>query len=117
MSNYMNNISSVAQGVAPTLRETPLPLPRVASSEVAPAVAPLEITGKDIKVATESINNFLQSQGKNLAFSVDEETGTTVVKVIDTQTKEVIRQMPTKEALVIAQALDKLQGLIFRAKA
>lgn len=112
----IQNISSVAQGVAPTLNEASLPLP-VASSEVARAVVPLESTSKALKDATESINKFVQLQVKNLAFSVDEQTGVTVVKVIDTQTKEVIRQMPTEEALAIAKALDKLQGLIFRGNA
>jgi flagellar protein FlaG len=32
-----------------------------------------------------------------------------VVKVIDQDTREVVRQMPSKEALEIAKSIDKLQ--------
>jgi flagellar protein FlaG len=53
----------------------------------------------------------------DLKFTVDEETGIQVVKVVDTETKDVIRQFPAEEVLAIAQALDKLQGLIIHQKA
>ena len=41
----------------------------------------------------------------------------TVVRVIDKQTGEVIRQMPSKELLEIAKSLDRLQGLLVRNSA
>ena len=53
---------------------------------------------------------------RNLQFTVDEDTGIDVVKVIDTETEEVIRQFPSEEVLAIARALDKLQGLLIRDK-
>ncbi|MFC6521248.1 flagellar protein FlaG [Undibacterium arcticum] len=40
-----------------------------------------------------------------------------MVKVVDQRTQEVIRQMPSPEALEIAKALDKMQGLLIRQKA
>ena len=61
----------------------------------------------------ETVNNLAQ----NLRFSVDEDTGKTIVKVIDTQTNEVIRQIPSKEAVEIARTLEKMQGLLFNGKA
>ncbi|MFD2272939.1 flagellar protein FlaG [Undibacterium arcticum] len=39
-----------------------------------------------------------------------------MVKVVDQRTQEVIRQMPSPEALEIAKALDKMQGLLIRQK-
>jgi flagellar protein FlaG len=36
---------------------------------------------------------------------------------LDSQSKEVIRQIPSEEAIQLAQALDKLQGLFVKAKA
>ncbi|KUJ71632.1 hypothetical protein AVO41_08960 [Thiomicrospira sp. WB1] len=41
----------------------------------------------------------MQLAGQSLAFSVDEETQSQVVKVIDTNTDEVIRQFPSDQAL------------------
>lgn len=69
----------------------------------------------EVKDAVVKINKTIQASG--LEFSVDEETGINLVKVMDTQTKEVIRQIPSEEAVHIAKALDKLQGLLVRDKA
>ncbi|SOY59386.1 flagellar protein FlaG [Cupriavidus taiwanensis] len=46
-----------------------------------------------------------------LRFEIDEATHRVVTKVIDKETGDLIRQMPTEEVLRIARAIDKLQGL------
>jgi flagellar protein FlaG len=53
----------------------------------------------------------------DIQFSIDEDTDTTVVKIVDRNTQEVIRQIPSEEMLEIAKALDRLQGLLIRQKA
>ncbi len=72
---------------------------------------------EEVKQSVEKINKTIQALARNLQFSVDEDTKMNVVKVIDTDTKDVIRQFPSEEALAIAKALDKLQGLLFTDKA
>lgn len=67
--------------------------------------------------ALQSINNALQKLSSNLEFTVDADSNRTIVKVMDNQTKEVIRQMPSVEAIEISKALDKLQGLLVKQKA
>jgi flagellar protein FlaG len=67
--------------------------------------------------AVEAINAHLQRVSRNLKFSVDQDSGRVVVKVVDQETDTVIRQMPSEEALAISHALDKLQGLIIERKA
>ncbi|WP_142804335.1 flagellar protein FlaG [Tepidiphilus sp. J10] len=52
-----------------------------------------------------------------IQFTLDQDFNKMVVQVVDTSTKEVIRQIPPKEMLEIAQALDKLQGLLVHQKA
>jgi flagellar protein FlaG len=59
--------------------------------------------------AVEDVNQFVNSQGRTLNFSVDEESGKPVVKVIDFETKEVIRQIPSEEVLTMAKAIKRLQ--------
>ena len=54
---------------------------------------------------------------KNVTISLDDDTGITVVKVVDKNTKEVVRQIPSEEMLAIAKALDTVQGLLVRQKA
>ena len=65
----------------------------------------------------DHINQAIQSLSRNLNFSVDKDTGITVVKVLDTETNQLIRQIPGDEILSIAKAIDTLRGLIIRQKA
>ncbi len=67
--------------------------------------------------ALQSINKTLQSMSSRLQFSLDEESNRTIVKVVDQETDQVIRQIPTEEAIEISKALDKLQGLLIHAQA
>lgn len=72
---------------------------------------------EEIQQAVDQIQSFTDNVAKNLKFSIDEDTGKTVVKILDSQTQEVIRQFPTEEAISIARSLDKVQGLLFSDKA
>lgn len=72
---------------------------------------------QEVKESVEKINKTVQAMARNLQFTVDESTQMNVVKVVDVETKDVIRQIPSEEVLAIAKALDKLQGLLFKEKA
>jgi len=72
---------------------------------------------EQLRDAADKTNEIVKELAQRLQFSVDKDTGKTVVKVIDQDTDEVIRQIPPKEMLEIAKALDTLQGLIIRKKA
>lgn len=72
---------------------------------------------EQLRDAADRTNEFVKGISQSLQFSVDKDTGKTVVKVIDRETDEVIRQIPPKEMLEIAKALDTLKGLIIREKA
>ena len=54
---------------------------------------------------------------QNLQFSIDQDIGRTIVKVVDASTDEVIRQIPSEEIVAIAKAMDKLQGLLIKQQA
>ncbi|MHB1591890.1 MAG: flagellar protein FlaG [Sulfuricella sp.] len=82
---------------------------------VKPAAAPPDAV--KVKQAIEMINKTIQTLSRNLEFSVDKESKENVVKVVDTDTGDVIRQIPSEETLQIAKALDQLQGLIIKQKA
>ena len=69
-------------------------------------------TNEEVKRAVKEINTALQASSQNLEFSVDNDANEVVVKVIDQQTRQVLRQIPTQEALEISKSLDKLQGLL-----
>lgn len=95
-------------GVAATASTTP-------ASQQAEGNRP--VSEKELQEAVGQIKDFIQPLNDSLEFSVDEDTGRTIVKVVDLQTKEVLRQIPSEEAMNIAKALDKLQGLLIRSTA
>jgi len=72
---------------------------------------------EQVKSAVEQLNAFIQTSSSNLQFSVDKESGMRIIKVVDPETNKVIRQMPSEEAVEIAKAIGKLQGLLIRQTA
>jgi flagellar protein FlaG len=70
-----------------------------------------------LEAATQSVRDFVEPINSNLEFSVDNDTGQLVVKIIDRATQEVIRQMPSEEMLAIAKALDSIKGLFVKQTA
>jgi len=52
-----------------------------------------------------------------VSFSIDKDTHGTVVKIVDTDTNKVIRQIPSEEMLQMAKALDKFTGLLMKQQA
>lgn len=72
---------------------------------------------EQIRQAVQKIQGVVDNLAHNLRFSIDEDTGKTIIKVMDARTDEVIRQFPTEEAIEIARTLDKVQGLLFNDKA
>jgi flagellar protein FlaG len=67
--------------------------------------------------AVSALNQSSQIKTQGLEFSVDEDSQRTVVKVIDQETKEVLRQIPTKEALALAKAFDSAKGSLISQSA
>lgn len=67
--------------------------------------------------AANKANHLIEGRNSDLKFTVDKETGIDVVKVIDTKTQEVIRQIPAQEMLDIAKHLDDLQGVLIKEQA
>ncbi|MER0204936.1 MAG: flagellar biosynthesis protein FlaG [Nitrosomonas sp.] len=70
-----------------------------------------------VNEAVQKIQGTVDNLAHNLRFSIDEDTGKTIIKVMDVHTEEIIRQIPSEEAVEIARTLDKVQGLLFNGKA
>jgi flagellar protein FlaG len=64
------------------------------------------------KQAVQDIERMMKLFSKNLEFSYDASENRAIMRVVDQQTKEVIRQVPTEEALEIARALEKIQDTL-----
>ncbi len=67
--------------------------------------------------AVRRINEFLKSSSANVEFVVDGQSRQVVVRIVDSETKQLIRQMPSEEMLAISHALDRVTGLLLAQKA
>lgn len=70
-----------------------------------------------VEQAVERLKQFVSTADADINFAIDGNSGVSVVKIVDRSTKDVIRQIPSEEAISLAMALDKLQGLFVREKA
>lgn len=71
---------------------------------------PLGRSSTELAAAIERAQKLASTQAQELSFSVHEKTGTVVVKVIDRESKEVIRQIPAEEMLRLAERMQELDG-------
>ena len=69
-------------------------------------------TLEQVSQAVADLNKSPLAKSQGLEFSIDNDSKRTIVKVIDQTTKEVLRQMPSPEALQIAKALDNTKSLL-----
>jgi len=67
---------------------------------------------KTLAIAVDSLKQTAMIFNKGLDFSIHEETERLIVRVIDKETNEVIREIPPEKILDIVAQVDKLLGLI-----
>ncbi|HEY0563303.1 MAG TPA: flagellar protein FlaG [Methylophilus sp.] len=88
----------------------------VAKPEVAAPNA-AEVDEAALTSAVKKLNDYVAPALQTIQFSIDQESDRVVVKVVDTATQKVLRQIPNEEVMAITKTLDKLQGLVIRQTA
>jgi flagellar protein FlaG len=126
----MQSISSV--GPAPAVGAASPQNPRSGASPNASAAAPAgrsgtgggqagasAATAAQVKAAVEEANRQLDQSNRELTFVFDDKLGRMLVKIVDTRTNTVIRQVPSDEMLAAARALSgsSTRGALLRGKA
>ncbi len=64
----------------------------------------------EIESAVDEISDFVQARNRDLNFSIDEKSDRSVVKVTDSESGEIIRQIPSEEVLALSERLKELQN-------
>jgi flagellar protein FlaG len=72
---------------------------------------------KDLNKVAEELTDMLSLMRKGLTFSVDDDSGRQVISVKDIASGDVIRQIPTEEALNLAEKLSEFSGLLTKTEA
>ena len=101
-------------------------VPRIANVEVNPSLPELRdlnvnresaVTPTNMGAKLAELNDAMAMQKQAIVFSTDPQTGTDVVTITDKNTGDIIRQMPSIEALKAMKNIDLMVGVIFNQKA
>lgn len=79
-----------------------------ASSSAKPAQPVASVSKEDVKAAVEQMKDFAQVMSRQLQFDVDDESGRTVVRVLDKDSGDIIRQIPSEEVLALARQMKEM---------
>ena len=68
---------------------------------------------QELQEAVERLNKMMESGKRGLGFSVDNKINVTVVTVKDSNTGEVVRQLPSEAVLRVAHRIEDLKGILY----
>lgn len=100
---------SVRQNLPPQEQNT--------DKSVTPKTSNAPAEGKAIDDAVSRLNDFVQSVKRDLHFKVDDESGRTIIEVIDSETNKVIRQIPSEEIVELARRIEDTDSFILSTQA
>jgi flagellar protein FlaG len=107
-------VSLEASAVAREAKAVVTPLGGQTAQSAQPAQP---VSSEQLNAAVKSVREFVGTINNNLEFSINDDTQQVVVKIIDSSTKEVIRQIPSEEMVAMAKALDSIKGLFIKQTA
>jgi len=105
--------SYVAQAVSNV--QPVVPRPQVAESQSA-QIGTGQVSAEQLQQAVGKINKVVQAINPGVEFSIENNSRTVIVSVVDKSNNEVIRQIPSDDAINISRALEVLQGLLIKQK-
>ncbi len=71
---------------------------------------------EDPKVVSQELNKMSDSLNLDIKFAYNEKINTVYINVTDKNTGEVIRKLPTEEAMKIKESMQDLVGVLFDKK-
>ena len=83
----------------------------------------VELSQEALEKVVSQLNAYVQNTQRDMDFRVDDSTGRVVVRVIDSVSEEVIRQIPSEDMLAISRHLietlemDQPKGFLIELKA
>jgi len=91
--------------------------PSTSESRPPPEPAAAAVDPRALQQLADKLTQTIGMTGQQVQFSVDNDTGKTILRVTDTESGAVLRQIPGDEALSMARILDRMQGILIRQKA
>ena len=113
------NISSQARAPQQSVKSDAQVVAQVVSTEIKASGVneAAQPTREVVAKAAAQLQEFVSSMGRNLNFSIDESTGYSVVRVVNPDTGELIRQLPSEELLKISRDFQRLNNVLVSQRA
>jgi len=77
---------------------------------------PTVISAEDIKKIASTMDSLIKKLNTELKLEVDEETNKVIVKIIDGENQEVVRQIPSEEFVELSKRMKEAVGMLFDKK-
>lgn len=106
--------------VALAQRAVSSPDPQAAPAQVAASAPPApaeQPSPEQVRAAVSVSNEVVRAVQSRLQFVADETSGQMIVRVVDAESNELIRQIPSEEMLAISRAIERMQGLLIQGEA
>ena len=71
---------------------------------------------KKVEEAVARLNEQMEANGRKLGFSVDDRLNKQIVRVMNKETGEVVRQIPNEVVIRVANSIEDLKGVLFDAE-
>ncbi|WP_137972831.1 flagellar protein FlaG [Pseudomonas sp. F(2018)] len=119
VGSIKNSLNPLVAGRAAPVEERKQPTGGPEEEPVAPAAAAGQggVSREQVESAVSTIQEFVQSVRRNVNFTLEDASGRVVVKVTDASSGDIIRQIPSEEALQLAESLEEVRSLLFKAEA
>ncbi len=82
-----------------------------------PDLSPVSLSRESAQALVRQISQQLEDSGRSLALSVDEVAGDIVTRVLNPNTGELVRSIPSEEMLRISRNLMSIEGLLINQSA
>ena len=114
MSDIQSVGSSPAAPAAPATSAAPV------VKATAPAPEPVKALRVDpqqlqrqLQEAVAELNKQMEHTGVSLGFSIDESIGRSIVKVVNKESGELVRQIPSEDVVRVAHSIESLKGILY----
>jgi len=74
-----------------------------------------DLMRRNLEDAIKQLNDMMQAGGRGLNFSMDQKLGMPIVVVKNSQTGEVVRQIPNEVVVRVAHSIEDFKGMLHNA--
>ena len=106
----LNNIVDSLQ--ATITAQTAKPMPST-SAELAQAEQTEVVDPQQLQETASKLTDYFHNLQRTLSFSVSDETGAIVIQVYDSETEELIREIPMEESIKLAAFMEQHNTSLF----